>query len=122
MSIAPLQTLKNFIEKKSSKKTKFVLFLSPERIRYKRDIFGDATWANYLAQAFWSDISISRRQQKEFLHVYSLNSYFLPRRFADLHQMSYLKKDSRYNLNSTGVERWIDYIGATIADKQSPIK
>lgn len=122
MSIAPLQTLKNFVEKKSSRKTKFVLFLSPERIRYKRDIFGDATWANYLVQAFWSDISISRRQQKEFLYVYSLNSHYLPNRFTDLHQMAYLKKDSRYVLNSTGVERWTNFMGAAIADTQSPIK
>lgn len=122
MSTWPLQTLQYFMQEKSAKKTKFILFLSPERIRYQSDIFAFHSWAGMIAQLFWIDKTIARPQLKELFPSVALNTVYLPTRFGDLNQNVYLRANSRTTLNSAGVERWTELMGSTLSDPNWPIR
>lgn len=122
MSTWPLQTLQYFMQEKSGKKTKFLLFLSPERVRYQSDIFANKSWAGLVAQIFWIDKSFSRPRLKELLQNVDLNTVLLPTRFGDLNQRVYLRANTVTTLNSAGVERWTELMGSTLSDPNSPIR
>jgi hypothetical protein len=122
MSIWPLQELNRLFVTKSGNKTKFILFLSPERIRYTRDILAGNGWADFAGRLMWGDVSISRQKVKEYFRSAPFTTFMLPKRFGDLQQQEYLKADSTVELNSTGTQKWTENIGAAIADANSPVK
>lgn len=122
ISTWPLQELNRLFITRSGNQTKFILFLCPERIRYMNDLLGDGGWTDIVDRMIWKQESISVEQQKKYFTAFSVTTFVLPRRFRDLNRKEYLKAGTTVELNSTGKQRWIDMIGATIADIKSPIK
>jgi len=122
MSSWPLQQLARHFLTSPGNKTKFVLFLSPERIRYFKDLFNQNKLTDAIIRLVNGEMNISRSKQKDLMRSLPLNTYFLPARFGDLHQREYLMENSTIHLNSAGIDRWAEFMGAAIADAKSPIK
>ncbi len=111
VSFVPLRSIQFLLKDKA----RVVFLISPERIRYNREIFPDNQMSSSVAQIFFSGANVDKKEIKEYLAYSGFNFQLLTREFYQLFRSENLMGGSRTQLNSNGVNKSFQIIKPMIS-------